>query len=140
MVSAPKPDFNSYVVTNELIDIHASDRWVALTWNDGFTARFHHVWLRDNCACEHCVYDVTREQTFELLSIPEDVRPISSSVEDGLLHMIWNGPDRHESCYDSGWLRHYAYSEFQPQSELPAMVLRDAGLTTPPNFFSGRNS
>ena len=62
----PTPDFVGYPETPAIVAATGTDRWVTVTWADGLSARFHHVWLRDNCACAECLLPLTKEQTFEL--------------------------------------------------------------------------
>ncbi len=132
MLRTTTADFDSYLVTSDLIEADQADRWVTLRWRNGFSARFHNIWLRDNCPCADCVHQVTMEQTFELLAVSTDVRPMSAVVDGGVLVLRWD--DNHLSRFDSGWLRKHAYSENVVGDELPDRVLWDAALGAPPTF------
>ncbi len=125
-------DFDSYLVSSELTGVDSHERWLALQWHDGFSARFHYVWLRDNCPCDLCVHQITREQTFELLSVSPNVSPDRASVTSGVLEVTW--PDGHQSAYDSGWLRTHVYSESGAHDQLPKKITWGAELGIPPSF------
>jgi gamma-butyrobetaine dioxygenase len=60
----PTPDFDVYPTDPRVTNAVNAARWVEVSWADGSSARFHHVWLRDNCACGQCVHPITKEQTF----------------------------------------------------------------------------
>jgi gamma-butyrobetaine dioxygenase len=125
-------DFDVYPRISQLLRVECLDRWLTLRWHDGFTARFHYLWLRDNCPCEACVHQVTKEQTFELLAIDAAIKPVSANVVDGLLNLVW--PGNHQSTYDSGWLRYHSYSESPAADPVPQPILWDAALGAPPTF------
>ncbi len=83
---------------------------VSLAWADGRVSPFHHVWLRDNCPCEQCVYTVTREQVFEIVDAAPDLAPVNAHIDsDGCLQIDWQ--DGHHSRFDPGWLRAHAYDD-----------------------------
>ena len=67
------PDFETYPTEPPVVRADNTERWVEVGWADGSTARFNHVWLRDNCPCPLCVHHVTKEQTFELISVPHNL-------------------------------------------------------------------
>jgi gamma-butyrobetaine dioxygenase len=129
-------DFDIYTRVSELTEVQRADRWLTARWHDGFTARYHYVWLRDNCPCEGCVHQVTKEQTFELLSIDSAIQPASAQIIHGQLQIDW--PHNHRSTYDSAWLRHHAYSKPTKPAlgpdPIPQNVLWDATLGAPPTF------
>ncbi|MGI9029901.1 MAG: gamma-butyrobetaine hydroxylase-like domain-containing protein, partial [Ilumatobacteraceae bacterium] len=108
IVTTRTPDFETYP-DDPVVEASASQRWVELAWADGTTARFHHVWLRDNCPCASCVHPVTKEQTFELeptaAPMPDGPPTISKS---GALVVVW-ADAHHRSAYHPGWLRAHRY-------------------------------
>jgi hypothetical protein len=82
--SPEPPGFSSGVAfSGRAPDAANSARWVEVVWADGASARFHHVWLRDNCACDLCVHPITKEQTFELVSAPA-INPARAASVTGL--------------------------------------------------------
>jgi DUF971 family protein len=79
---------------------------VAVTWDDGGApAEFHHLWLRDNCACAACRHPDTWERTLDTFSLPLDLAPASVDVAGDVLVIEW--PDGHVSRYAGDWLRAY---------------------------------
>jgi gamma-butyrobetaine dioxygenase len=129
------PDFDTYPIDSTLRSAHIHAAWVELTWSDGHVSRFHHVWLRDNCPCAGCVAQSTKEQTFELLSVPEDVVPSGASIDDeGALALTWSN-DGHASAYHLGWLRAHCYSSTERSARRPAASPWDATTwSAPPSF------
>lgn len=78
-----------------------------ITWNDGKTARFHYLWLRDNCPSN--LHPDTQERVFNQLTVSEDIHPQHFSVADDTLSIHWSEHDHH-SQFDGQWLREHAYS------------------------------
>ena len=105
----PTPDFDVYPDEPEVDRAVNAERWVEVGWADGSSARFHHVWLRDNCACDECVHPITKEQTYELVSAPVENPARSATVTgEGELEVVWSF-DGHRSRYHPGWLRAHRY-------------------------------
>jgi gamma-butyrobetaine dioxygenase len=103
-------DWRSYPSSVDLVGLHPAADRLDLLWRDGRISPFHHQWLRDNCACSHCVYDVTREQLLEIVDVPEALLPPHACIdEQGQLLIDWH--DGHHSRYQPGWLRAHAYDD-----------------------------
>ncbi|MGI9054073.1 MAG: TauD/TfdA family dioxygenase [Ilumatobacteraceae bacterium] len=103
------PDFDVYPDTPAITTATVEARWVTVEWTDGLAARFHHVWLRDNCACASCVLPLTKEQTFELdASTPSSPHGEPSVDSAGALVITWAG-EHHRSAFHPGWLRAHRY-------------------------------
>lgn len=45
---------------------------VSITWQDGFTAKFHKLWLRDHCTCPECQHPETKQRQIDTASIELD--------------------------------------------------------------------
>ncbi len=105
------PDFDVYPVEHAIVAAEPAADAVAVRWSDGHESVFHHLWLRDNCPCSECVHPATREQRFEIMSVPEDLAATSIEVAaDGALDVTWDGGG-HRSRYHPGWLRAHCYSD-----------------------------
>jgi gamma-butyrobetaine dioxygenase len=108
--AAAVADFRTYPLISALGGVQTLADRVAIEWADGRVSPFHHVWLRDNCPCPQCVYNVTREQVFEIVDVAEDLRPAAADIDtDGCLRIDWQ--DGHLSRFDPGWLRAHAYDD-----------------------------
>ncbi|MHA3734629.1 gamma-butyrobetaine dioxygenase [Pseudomonas sp. Eth.TT006] len=108
--AAAVADFRTYPLISALGSVQTLADHVAIEWADGRSSPFHHVWLRDNCPCEQCVYSVTREQVFEVVDAAPDLAPGSVHIDsDGCLRVDWQ--DGHRSRFDPGWLRAHAYDD-----------------------------
>ena len=130
----PTPDFDVYPEGPAVGDAVNSDRWITVTWTDGSVARFHHVWLRDNCACEHCVHAITKEQTYELVSAPAENPTRSARVtDDGELDVVWS-VDGHRSVYHPGWLRAHSYDGAPAVADDERTVWDASTPGVPPTF------
>lgn len=109
----PTPDFETYSLEPPLVAAAVGNGAVIVKWADGREARFHHMWLRDNCACEHCIDGNSRERVNSILLIPDDVHPDSVAVSDaGGLEVNWSEPvgNCRRSHFHPGWLRTFDYS------------------------------
>lgn len=101
-------DYRTYPLISPITAIETGDDRVAITWGDARVSPFHFVWLRDNCPCSTCIYGVTREQVFEIIDVPLDIKPLQVSLTPtGSLAVEWDGG--HSSLFDPGWLRAHAY-------------------------------
>lgn len=90
------PDINIALETHDLL----------LHWPDGTSSRFPYIWLRDNDPAE--LHPDTQERTFELLNVPEHLRPTAAVAVDQTLALTW--PDIPEPRHlDLSWL-----ATFQP--------------------------
>ncbi|KHA72572.1 gamma-butyrobetaine dioxygenase [Pseudomonas chlororaphis] len=108
--AAAVADFRTYPLISALGGVQTLADRVAIEWADGRISPFHHVWLRDNCPCPKCVYNVTREQVFEIVDAAEDLKPVAAHIDtDGCLRIDWQ--DGHLSRFDPGWLRAHAYDD-----------------------------
>lgn len=117
--AAAVADFRTYPLISALGGVQNLADRVAIEWADGRFSPFHHVWLRDNCPCEQCVYSVTREQVFEIIDAAPDLTPASTHIDsDGCLRIDWQ--DGHHSRFDPGWLRAHAYDDASRAERLAA--------------------
>lgn len=108
------------------------DRYLALPLGDD-VARFHYVWLRDNCWCSECKVAQTKERRLYTAHIPADIAPLSTSLDsDGTLHVEWS--DNHVSAYSATWLRAYDYSDQARAGRRHEPSLWDATLDPIPTF------
>lgn len=101
-------DYRTFPLISPLASAASFAGGVSVTWADGRISPFHNLWLRDNCPCGDCVYEVTREQVFLVADVPEDIQVQAVTIgDDGRLVVQWD--DGHASAYHPGWLRAHAY-------------------------------
>lgn len=136
-MAVPTADFDTYDNTHSIVSAEVEPGWVTVVWDDDHVSRFHHIWLRDNCPCSRCVYEITKEQTFELLTVPLAVAPISVTVGDGVLDVAWGGADAHRGAYDAGWLRAHCYSDVARAGRRVGRVPWDGTTLPEPPTFDG---
>jgi gamma-butyrobetaine dioxygenase len=89
---------------------------VRITWPDGMSDAFHHLWLRDNCPCAECRDPAAGERLFDTVSMPVDLRPRAVRLEDALV-VDWH--DGHRSRFPAAWLRRHAYGATATSTPLP---------------------
>lgn len=89
--------------------ITSNKNLLTLDLGKGKPSQFHHVWLRDNCSCSECKHPDTHERTLVTSTIPDNIAPVSSHIENNQLHIIWNDGD-HSSVYSLDWLKSHDYS------------------------------
>ncbi|MGU9852370.1 gamma-butyrobetaine dioxygenase [Pseudomonas koreensis] len=117
--AAAVADFRTYPLISALSGVQNLTDRVSISWADGRISPFHHVWLRDNCPCPQCVYNVTREQVFEIVDAAPDLAPANAHIDsDGCLQIDWQ--DGHHSRFDPGWLRAHAYDDESRAERLAA--------------------
>lgn len=89
--------------------IERQEREIEVIWGDGERARFHHIWLRDNCACADCGDRDGGHRYLELGAIDTKITPEDVSLDgDGNLEIRWQD-DGHRSSYTPAWLRAHRY-------------------------------
>lgn len=81
--------------------LRGSDRVLHVVWQDGKSADFPFLWLRDNCPTGF--HPETKERQFDLTGIPLDLAISDVSVDDGAIVLTWDG-EPHVSRYDPAWL------------------------------------
>lgn len=105
-------EFAPYTSAVRLTAAAPGERGLELTWDDGYAAFFHHIWLRDHCACTTCRHPQTRERLVRVIDLPVDLpAPEATITAQGALELWWpamQGLDRHQSLFDPGWLRQRA--------------------------------
>jgi len=105
------PDFETYPMTPPLTQAAVAEGVVRVTWADGRSSRFHPLWLRDNCACEHCLDVGSHERVYSLLDLPAEIQAERVAVSSrGGLCVTWSHGG-HESHYHPGWLRYFDYDQ-----------------------------
>jgi gamma-butyrobetaine dioxygenase len=125
---AATADFQPYPLRHGIAGLDARASALEVTWDDGHASRFHYLWLRDNCRCATCRHPQTLERTFDLLTVPVDLRAESAALRpDGSIGVVWDN-DGHVSVYPPGWLRAHCYSEAARAARRPMPVLWGAEL------------
>lgn len=74
---------------------------VRVTFQDGASARFHKLWLRDHCRCPQCLHPETKQRQLDTASIPFDTPVHSVGVNDkGSIAISWTSDvvRRHQSA------------------------------------------
>lgn len=104
--------------------------------HDATAARFHHVWLRDNCGCPTCRIPQSGERALFTADIRDDIAPVEARVElrEGtpFLGVQWN--DGHASSYAVPWLLERDYSTESRRPPRRGPILWDATLAPVPTF------
>jgi gamma-butyrobetaine dioxygenase len=105
-------EFAPYASASRLAAAAPGNRGLTLSWDDGFDAFFHYIWLRDHCACPVCRHPQTRERLVRVTDLPLDLpAPAAAISAHGALRLAWPsmpGLELHESLFDPGWLRQRA--------------------------------
>jgi len=105
-------ELSPYREATRITAVHRGERTATVNWDDGFSAPFHYLWLRDHCACSACRHPQTRERLFRLLELPDEPPvPRAAVTADGALQLTWPPMadlEAHESLFDPGWLRQRA--------------------------------
>ncbi|WP_108883219.1 2-trimethylaminoethylphosphonate dioxygenase [Anderseniella sp. Alg231-50] len=81
---------------------------VSVCWEDGFAARFHAIWLRDNALDPETRSASNAQRLITLHDIPADTGIAEASVSADLLTIRF-APENKQVAFPSGWLRKHAY-------------------------------
>jgi gamma-butyrobetaine hydroxylase len=125
------PDFDTWIISHDIVGKNFADGQISLTWHDGKISNFHYLWLREHCPCSLCHSDVTREQILDVLTLPNDLVPVSLELtENGYLVVIWSD-GHHKSIYHPGWLRANSYDDWARQDQHHKKPTWDASFSLP---------
>ncbi len=113
-----------------LTAIDVADRFITVTWADGTTSRFHHLWLRDNSP--QAMHDTTKHRVEETSEFPGDVHPVSATIDGDDLLIVWSH-DAHESRYSAEWLHRFDYSQGAHIERATTVVWDGASLADIPS-------
>ncbi len=75
-----------------------------IRWDSETEADFPFLWLRENCPT--AFHPQTQERTFDLLSVPLDIAPLTAELDNDTLILHWEG-DGHVSQFPLGWLKQH---------------------------------
>jgi gamma-butyrobetaine dioxygenase len=97
------------------IRVALEQRDLVLQWPDGDSSRFPYVWLRDNDPAE--LHPDTQERMFELLSVPEDARPVAAEVDGPDIVLTWpDVPEPRRLGLD--WLEAFRPGQVRPDAAM----------------------
>ncbi len=91
--------------SGEIIDGGAA---TALTWDDGLTARFHAIWLRDNALDPETRDPGNGQRLVTLGDLPAATRAQAVSCDDGDLRVTF-APEGKSVIFPAAWLRARIY-------------------------------
>ncbi len=78
------------------------DRALRIVWEDGLSAEFPYVWLRDNCPCPACKHPEAWERLADNVTLDLDVAPADVDCDERL-DVTWR--DGHRTSLSAEWLR-----------------------------------
>jgi gamma-butyrobetaine dioxygenase len=93
------------------VEILDEGRATRITWNDGCTARFHALWLRDNALDAKTRSSVNGQRLITVLDITPLTRIGSIAVAPNGGLSVTFVPEAHESIFPAGWLRERIYDK-----------------------------
>ena len=99
------------------MSITLHQQFIEIDLPDGVHGRFDYLWLRDNCPS--AFHPQTKERVFDLLSVPQDLRPDKAEIIGNTLHISWAN-DGHLSEYPLPWLIQFTR---HPRPEPPANII-----------------
>jgi gamma-butyrobetaine dioxygenase len=82
--------------------VEARPHALSIRWADGSQSDYPNLFLRDNCPSGF--HPQTQERTFDLLSVPADIKISQATLADGRLAIDWAAPAAHHSVFDAKWL------------------------------------
>lgn len=101
---------------------------IAITWDDGVTAVFPAIWLRDNCLCANCRHPGNGQRVYEITDLPEDLR-IAEAVRlgDGGIRVTW-APEDHVSTFSESWLAEHNLAASARKARKPRRTLWNGSI------------
>ncbi len=133
-----------------IIEVNTVSDGIVIQWSDGFSSKFHAIWLRDNCRCEQCGEPSVGRRTLRLsdldLGVSIEQVTLASDGSNSQLEISWS--DNHQANFSTQWLREHCYDNtarnqraFKPElwnsqfrEHPPAMDFQEV-MNTEENFF-----
>jgi len=115
------------------------DRGLQIDWGDGHQSRFHPIWLRHQCECEHCGTPVNAVRALRLHHIPDDISIKHCELDHQTIKTIWSEKG-HLSQYNARWLRDHCYSERERKARKHQPILWDSSITENSPVFDFRDA
>ncbi len=97
----------------KLIDVEiSSDRKsITLAWNNNESARFHAIWLRDNCLDANTRDPQSHQRLLTIQDIPENISMAQAGICESRNSLEFTfTPNDYSSEFPSSWLYQYRYS------------------------------
>ncbi len=89
--------------------ISGDNKTLEVIWNDGRRARFHALWLRDNCLDDQTRSPSNGQRLITVLDLPSDITITEAAISvEGALRLTV-APESREMTFPGDWLRRYAY-------------------------------
>ncbi|MDG2283992.1 MAG: TauD/TfdA family dioxygenase [Alphaproteobacteria bacterium] len=132
------PDFIDYPMDPPLsqVSVEEGGKTLGIAWADGYHARFHAIWLRDNASDPENLNLETREVLADVTAIPPDIAIVSAVIDAaGGLCLTWN-EDRPVSRFHPGWLRSHDYSnprEVRDPQDMEPILWDGRAFAEPPS-------
>ncbi|MEQ9366414.1 MAG: TauD/TfdA family dioxygenase [Leptospirales bacterium] len=106
--AASDPEIIGRRLAPMITGIDTADDAIHIRWSDGALARFHLLWLRDNCSSIR--HPGTGQRLVDITELPADISIYRAQLEtDGSLLIYWAG-DRHVSRFAAKWLREQSFA------------------------------
>ncbi len=100
--------------TLDRAEVAADGAWVSVLWRDGFTARFHAVWLRDNALDPDTRDPGNGQRLISVLDIPAHTTLSHAYVNDNNALCVGFSPERKSGVFPGDWLRQHHYDKPAP--------------------------
>src|ERR1700688_197601 len=81
--------------------VNARDALLTVEWNDGTSAEFPGIWLRDNLPEDRDRHSGQRQ--IDVTELPIEPRIGSATLEEAHVRMLWKGESR-VSSFELAWL------------------------------------
>ena len=94
--------------------VEPRERALSVRWSDATTSDFPYLFLRDNCPSGF--HAQTQERTFDLLTVPETLKPSKIAVEDEVLVIDWEVQPPHRTVLAASWLADHRPGQRAPDA------------------------
>jgi hypothetical protein len=104
------------------IRLNAHEALLAIEWNDGTSAEFASVWLRDNLPEDRDAY--SGQRLIDVTQLPVQPRIRSATLSDAQVRIVWRDESR-VSAFALDWLYRQAADLGERSTPGPDLVLFD---------------
>ncbi|CAH0405123.1 unnamed protein product [Chilo suppressalis] len=92
----------------------------------GESLKFPHVWLRDNCQCEHCFHSSAKSRILDWSKFDLNIKPKQVLYNEKSVEILWT--DGHKSIYQLNWLKFRSFAR-ENRRKYNEAIYRPAQIT-----------
>ena len=88
-----------------MIDLKITESSLKIIKDGKYQHNLPYLWIRDNCSCDQCRVQETKEKRFMLNAVSVDLKPKKVDLDKDIVSIKW--PDNHETSINISELENF---------------------------------